>query len=247
MIMVSVLRLFAVCLLALLSTVVTARGAGYGDLEGLIEPSELVEVSSQVPGVLEEVTVERGDRVEKDQVLARLKSGVENAAVALARASVEFGRRKGERNEELYRKQLISIHDKDELETEVLISELQLREASERLELRTIRSPIQGVVVKRSREKGEYVGEGPIMTVARIDPLHVEVIVPVERLGTVRKGMRAQVRPCSPVGGVYTAKVVIVDQVVDAASGTFGVRLELPNPSYRLPAGVRCKVRFLHN
>jgi hypothetical protein len=32
--------------------------------------------------------------------------------------------------------------------------------------------------------------------------------------------------------------------VVDAASGTLGVRLELPNPGYRLPAGLKCKVRF---
>jgi hypothetical protein len=36
----------------------------------------------------------------------------------------------------------------------------------------------------------------------------------------------------------------VVDPVIDAASGTFGVRLELPNSDYRLPAGLRCKVRF---
>jgi membrane fusion protein (multidrug efflux system) len=41
------------------------------------------------------------------------------------------------------------------------------------------------------------------------------------------------------------ANVVIVDRVVDAASGTFGVRLTLSNPSNRLPAGLKCRVRFL--
>ncbi|MEJ2180550.1 MAG: efflux RND transporter periplasmic adaptor subunit, partial [Gammaproteobacteria bacterium] len=35
-----------------------------------------------------------------------------------------------------------------------------------------------------------------------------------------------------------------VDQVIDAASGTVGVRLELPNPNYKIPAGVKCKVNF---
>jgi hypothetical protein len=35
-----------------------------------------------------------------------------------------------------------------------------------------------------------------------------------------------------------------VDRVVDAASGTFGVRLQLPNPGYRLPAGLKCEIRF---
>ena len=50
--------------------------------------------------------------------------------------------------------------------------------------------------------------------------------------------------PEAPIGGQYTAEVKIVDRVIDAASGTFGVRLELPNPGYRLQAGLKCKVIF---
>lgn len=74
------------------------------------------------------------------------------------------------------------------------------------------------------------------MTVARIDPLNVEVIVPAAHFGALRNGSTAKVVLDQPVGGTYTAKVVIIDQVIDAASGTFGVRLELPNPRSALPA-----------
>jgi len=56
--------------------------------------------------------------------------------------------------------------------------------------------------------------------------------------------MHAKVIPEAPIGGQYTAEVKIVDRVIDAASGTFGVRLELPNPGYRLQAGLKCKVIF---
>jgi membrane fusion protein (multidrug efflux system) len=56
--------------------------------------------------------------------------------------------------------------------------------------------------------------------------------------------MRAKVIPEAPVGGEYIAEVKIVDRVIDAASGTFGVRLELPNPNHRLQAGLKCKVIF---
>jgi len=48
----------------------------------------------------------------------------------------------------------------------------------------------------------------------------------------------------SSIGGTYAATVTVVDRVLDAASGTFGVRLTLPNPDLQLPAGIRCKVRF---
>ena len=58
-------------------------------------------------------------------------------------------------------------------------------------------------------------------------------------------GMRWMVSPEAP-GGRYTATVTLVDRVIDAASGTFGVRLELPNPNLAIPAGAKCKVRFKH-
>ena len=136
----------------------TAIHAHGFDLIGMIEPNDVVEVGTQVPGILEEVLVERGDKVEEGQVIARIKSGVEKAAVELARARVEFGKRKAERNEDLYQKQLVSIHEKDELETEIQLTELQLQEALERLDLRTVRSPIKGIVIKAGN-KGIYVIE----------------------------------------------------------------------------------------
>ena len=57
-------------------------------------------------------------------------------------------------------------------------------------------------------------------------------------------GSVAHVKPEAPVPGEYAAKVTVVDRVVDAASGTFGVRRELSNHDLKLPAGLKCNVRF---
>ena len=116
--------------------------------EGIIYPSEVVKASSQVPGIIEEVSVERGDLVKKGQTLARLKSGQEKALYELAKANVEFLRRKMERNVELARKKLISAHENDELLTELKKAELQLDEVHEKLKLRTLQSTIDGVVTE---------------------------------------------------------------------------------------------------
>lgn len=222
--------------------ITAAWGADPLPLEGLLEPNEVVEFSSQSPGIIENIHVERGDMVKKGQVVAELQAGVDRAMVNLAKAKVDFGLRKAGRNKELFEKQLLSIHQKDELETEIRLAQMQLREAEERLKLRIIRSTVNGVVVKRTGAPGEYVNEEPFLTVARIDPLNVEMIVPAALYGTIKKGQNALVEPDQPIGGSYPAKVVIIDQVIDAASGTFGVRLELPNPKMQVPAGLRCKV-----
>ena len=99
-------------------------------------------------------------------------------------------------------------------------------------------------MVERTGAAGEYVGEEPFLIVARIDTLNVEVVVPVEYFGAIKRGQYAQVVLEEPVGGTYKAKVVIVDHVIDAASGTFRVRLELPNQKLKLPAGLKCLVTF---
>jgi membrane fusion protein, multidrug efflux system len=212
--------------------------------EGMIEPYLTVRLSSQVPGILETVAVDRGDMVKKGQIVATLRAGVEKADVEQARAQVEFTRRKLARNKELFDKEHLSAHEKDEIETEIRKGEAVLQEAMEKLEMRSIRSTVDGVVVKRELAAGEYVGDKPILTIAQIDPLNVEVVVPVKQYGVILRGMLAEVKPEAPVSGSYTGKVVIVDRVMDAASGTFGVRIEVPNPTNAIPAGLRCRVRF---
>jgi RND family efflux transporter MFP subunit len=245
--------------------------AGPVEFDGIIEPRLVVKIGSGMSGILEEVTVDRADLVKEGQVLARLQSGVEKASMELARTraqfdtalhvgktELEFAIRTQERRKELFLSHTLPLHEWDEVETRRIIAELRLKEATENkhlaeMEFRraeeiykrtTILSPLTGVVVERFLSKGEYVEDQHILTLAQIDPLYVEVIMTVEHLGLVKVGMEAMIRPESPVGGLHKAKVLIVDRIVDAASGTFGVRLELPNPHYRLPSGLKCKVIF---
>ena len=215
-------------------------------MDCLVEPHMVVSVGSPVDGVLEEVLADRGAVVRKGQVIARLQSGVESAAVDLARARVDFGRRKLERNEALYQKQLISAHERDEMETELRLHEQELRRDQESLKLRTIFSPLEGVVVERRLAPGDLIraDRSVVLKLAQIDPLHIEVVAPAEFFGSARVGMTGTVnlRPIYPSS--FDAKVVVVDKLIDAASGTFGLRLELPNPGYRIPAGIKCTVQF---
>jgi RND family efflux transporter MFP subunit len=221
------------------------RGKKLGDdMECLLEPHLVSNVGSPVEGTLREVLVDRGAIVARGQVIARLNSDVEAATVNLKRAQEDYGQRKVKRNEELYRKNLISQAEKDELETQTQIAGLELKQQQEVLKLRTITSPVSGVVVERFAAPGDRVSQDKILRIAQIDPLNVEVVVPVELFNSIKPGMSGTVRVEGFAAGGLKAQVVVVDRVIDAASGTFGVRLQLANPGNRIPAGVRCTVRF---
>jgi multidrug efflux pump subunit AcrA (membrane-fusion protein) len=121
----------------------------------------------------------------------------------------------------------------------------ELVRAQALLNQRKIISPFDGVVVERLMSPGEYRSEqSQVLTIAKVDPLNVEVFAPIAFYGQTAVGWSAEIMPEAPVGGLYRATVTVVDHVVDAASGTFGVRLELPNPGNKLPAGLRCKALF---
>jgi len=221
-----------------------AQDLGGLDLECLLEPRMSLKIGSPVPGALSDVFVDRGDLVKKGQLVARIDSRAQIADVELSKARAEYAKRRVERNEELAREELMSAQERDDMVTDAQLAGLELSERETLVEIRNIRSPVNGVVVERFKGPGEYVQETDIMEIAQIDPLNVEVVVPVRYFGSIRMGSTAQVTLEAPVGGTYDAKVKIIDTVIDAASGTFGVRLEIPNRGYKIPAGLRCTASF---
>jgi RND family efflux transporter MFP subunit len=209
----------------------------------LIEPSMEVKVGFPVDGVLDQVLVDRGDLIDKGQLLARLQSGVEQASVDYHSAKAAFGGRKKDRTEALQRDSLISKQEHDEIATDQKLAEMELREKREQLKLRTVTSPIRGVVVDRYHHPGDLIHQEHVLRVAQLDPLYVEVVLPVTWFGKIAQGEFYDVTP-QPLGGSYKAQVVAVDRVIDAASSTFRVRLSLANKKYELPSGLRCTVDF---
>ncbi len=241
--------------------------------ECLLEPTQTVEIRSAVEGQIQRVHVQRGDDVRSGQVLVELESSVERSAAALARYRsqaegrlessknrMQFAQRKSQRSVDLHAQNFISAQARDEALTEMSLAEADLKESMENREMarleyqraidilnqKTLRSPFNGVVVDRLLNPGDLAeagnGRKPILKLAKIDPLRVEVVLPLATFGKLRPGMSGLVSPEG--GGQHSATIKLVDRVFDAASGTYGVRLELPNPKGDLPSGIRCQVEF---
>lgn len=241
----------------------------------LIEPAQIVELASPVTGLLEKVYVKRADRITKGQVLAVLESHAEQASADLARFKslqvgpsqlaenkVEFAKRKFGRRRNMALENLISVQDRDEAEAELRIAESELKVASENrqiakfeyqqqsslVNLRTIRSPFDGVVVDQIAYPGEVVEPGSnkkaIFKVAQLDPLRIRVVLSKDNFSKIQFGMSAEINPEVPAKARYLGSVKSVDRLIDAASGSFVVLLNLPNPKLEIPAGVKCKVSF---
>ena len=251
-----------------------AAAAADQPLGCLIQPDQMADLGSPVIGLIERVLVDRGDRVSKGQVLATLRAEVEQASLAVARsradaeadvraaeANWEFNRQKLVRAEDLRKQNFISAQALEQARAEADVSKQHLAQAREQqrnsnrefnlaqvqLGQRTIRSPFNGVVVERYRYAGERIEQQPILKVASLDPLRVEVFMPASRYGSIKSGMALTVIPELPGAEARQAQVVRIDHIIDPASNTFRVQLRLANPKQDLPAGLRCKVNLDDN
>ena len=233
----------------------------------------MIKLGSPDTGIVEVVKVDRDSTVKKGDVVAQLDSDLQRTALELAqlkasneadikaeRTRLAYRSSEAERATTLYSRQIASTKARDEAVTERELAEhalakaelehsmaqVDMAQAQTRLDRRLIRSPVNGVIADVTIRPGEYVYEQtPLMTIAEIDPLYVKVWVPVHHYRQIHVGTNAEVMPEEPIGGLYRAQVTVVDRVFDTASSTFGVRLELANPDYSLPAGMRCRIRFL--
>jgi RND family efflux transporter MFP subunit len=241
------------------------------ELDCMVKPEMYIELSSPIAGVLEKLYVNKGDHVSKGQPVAQLEASVERAKVNQAKFEVAntselnskktqlaFAKRTQARYRGINHQTSISQLEKDKADTEVILAEAELKKALEdhkaaeltlevaktQLALKTIKSPIDGIVIDRYAMIGESVNDRAIMKLAQVDPLRVELIAPTEYFGLIQKGMEVEIRPERPLDKVFKATVTVVDQLIDPASGSFSVRMALPNPEDTLVGGVNCLAIF---
>ncbi len=176
-----------------------------------------------------------------------------------AESKIEFAKRKFQRRKEMSAEKLLAVQERDDAEAELKLAEAELLVAGENrqlarieyqqqssvLALRTIRSTVDGVVLDQLAYPGEVVeatgAKKVILKVAQLHPLRVHVILPMNVFGKISQDAIVEVSPERPVGGRHTARVKTIDKVIDAASGTFAVFLDMPNPKLEVPSGAKCR------
>lgn len=268
---VSAIGLACTCLVAGHNSPTWADDLG---LEGVVRPHRVLHLGAATDGLLETVNFDRGARIEADEVVATLDARVTRAQADLSRARAERdsalqmvesrlkdARRRLAAQQALLVDGVTSSEAVDTIRTEVhleelalaqqreeqLIAQLELKRTEATLAQATITSPIRGIVTERHLSPGEFysrTAQGAVLTVAEIDPLVVEVSVPIERFEDIQVGDSARIRLDATGDPMRQAKVAVKDHAIDTASRTFQVQFHLANPDYELPSGLRCRVTF---
>ena len=229
--------------------------------DGVIEAVADTTISAQTNARVLELPFDVGDRVAKGDVLVRFtdieqKSGQRAAAayVAAARAALRDAEAQWQRVEEVVGRGLMARAQldaararRDAARANLGAAEAVLRSAGQQADYTVVRAPFDGVVTHRYVEVGEAVQSGPptpqpLIALAALDALRVEVVVPQSAADRIREQGRAEI--VGPGGDRVRAAEVTVFPYADPATHTFRVRVALPGGTTGLYPGMTVKVAF---
>jgi membrane fusion protein (multidrug efflux system) len=208
-----------------------------------LEAEADAEIIAKVGGEVRQIFVEEGDRVRAGQVLAQLDDRQLRLQAAQTRAALAKAERDFNRQVELNAKGLVSAGAFENLKYDLDNHRAAHDLAQLNLSYSAIRAPFAGVVAERHVKLGKELAVGsPVFRVTDPTPLKASVFVPERELARLKPGQPANVAADALAGRSFPAHVKLVSPMVDAATATFKVTLEVDDPKGDLKPGMFARV-----
>lgn len=239
------------------------------EYEGILEPIKESTLSFVERGVIATIKVKVGERIKKGQVLAVQESRSLDSELAVAKAK-KLATAKlhlaqaihAQKKQQLERLQLLSAEgmvksfEVEQAKQEVAVAyaeiqwiteqqqlaELEYKHLQTKLEERTLRSPLEGIVTQLHKSVNEWVGDAPVLTVANMEKFKIILHIPTTQALALTQQQTVDVRFPGLKVAAITAKITAIAPTVDAGSDTISVTVQLDNPDKKLRSGIKCLV-----
>jgi RND family efflux transporter MFP subunit len=211
---------------------------------GTLNPNEEVIVSAELDGILKEVRVDEGSVVSKGIVLAtiddtdyslevkRSEAALRQAEATLANTKLEY-----QRKEALYKEQLVTQQQFDDVSTRLSLAEAELDRAKaalslarEKLRKTRVLSPLSGAVKEKKVSAGDYVKNGTnLFVVIQNNPIKLDFTVTERDVGKLRKGQDVLLKVDAFPDREFHGKVSIIYPSLEERTRTLQVEALVPN------------------
>jgi HlyD family secretion protein len=236
---------------------------------GVVEPILTIDLKSKASGEIIEIPIEEGDRVTKGQLIAKLDATTTQNAydqaqadLEVAKASLSLAEKEADRQKELFDRSLISeldyenaILEKERANSTLVKAKASLEDAKERLAETVIKSPINGIILKKYVEEGQIIASGIsavsggtiIATVADLSRAYIKTAVDEIDIGQIEPGQKATIVAESYPDREFYGEVQRVHPLAKDEQNvtSFDVTIEVDNSERLLMAGMNATVEIV--
>ena len=244
----------------------------FATISGFTEPYRSIEVAAGEMGTLAHVDVVEGQTVKSGDILAKLNEDVYEASLGMAKEKLEAKGRRNSAEAELNMQQdrywkLVGLQQRgnasqievnrakaqfdiakaslESVEDDSRIANFEFQRAKAQLELRRLRSPIDGVVTRVHKEMGEFVSANDpvVVSVVQLNPLKSIFSVPQSAVRQLKSGDQVDIQ-VGRESELALGVVEFVSPTTDAQSGTRRVTVKIENGDGQWQSGDVCVLKL---
>src|SRR5262245_36538862 len=205
---------------------------------GTVVAVQGVDLSADLPGVVERISFVSGRPAAKGEVLAELDTKQERAQLAAAEAQFKLDQITLARFQELKTKGVTSQAELDQATAQAQQSEAKVGEIKATIERKTIRAPFSGVLGIRKANLGQYLqGGDPVVSLQSLDPIYVDFSIPQQDVEKLHVGEALTVT-AEGMTGEFTGRISAITSIVDEATRNIQVQATFANADGRLRPGM---------
>ncbi len=228
---------------------VTAAEAARSDWQpslsatGTLHAERGVEVTPEINGVVAEVGMRSGARVEQGDLLVRMQAPELKAQLEALRAQRAEARSAYRRAERLYDQGNTSKARLDETRARLQSLDAQIAEQEARIDKKTVRAPFSGQLGITEVDVGQYLQAGqPLVSLQDLTPINLNFSLPEQTLPRVDVGQTVRVRVDAYPDTRFTGEVTAIDPKISESTRNYTVQATLPNADRRLRPGMFARV-----
>lgn len=231
---------------------------------GTIFPKQESMISPKTSGRIEKLFVDEGDQVKKGQPLVILEQErilivVKEAEASLKETEAQLKNLEAtlKRNQQLFEEGVIDSQRFDDTTTERDLAEARVQRARATLEKvqqdlkdSVIEAPFDGFIVEKMMNEGEMATTMPpsnIFHIVDTSSIKIECGVTEEKRKSIRVGDNVLVKVDAYPNEVFTGEITTVNPKIDPISRTFKIKIELPNPDFRLESGMFARINIIEH
>lgn len=198
-----------------------------------------ISVANEVPGVVETIAFESGDTVKQGDILVRLDTAIDEAALRTRRAEAQLAKQEFERVSNLLPKRAVSQSQFDEAQANFDAARARVNEAEAVLNQKIIRAPFDGKLGIRMVDLGQYLSAGsPIVEINMLNPIYVDYTLSEKFLPDVNRGYPVTVTVAAAPDRTFNGLVSAINTSVNPETRTVRVRATLDNEDNLLRPGM---------
>jgi len=217
----------------------------YFEVTGSMEALKDAFISPEISGQIKKVSVQRGQRVRKGDLIIKLNTDVTEKSIEEIKTSLELAEQIFEKQKDLWEKNIGSELQYLEAKNGMESLQARLSTLEEQMEMANVAAPFNGIIDDIMVKVGELASPGmPMVRLVNLSVMRVSAMVSEAYLNNVRKGDMVELRFASYPDKIISANVTRLGEVINQQTRTFTLEVELDNPGEQLKPNMLTLVRI---